>query len=345
MGNVAVAMQEYLGDVERFADLFNGVFFHGERILAPEQLCEQSERYAVKQKVFPEEHHKGKRKLPNKVKRKEEFRDVKKKLQNGTMFRILAIESQNYVDYIMPLRCMEYDVQEYLKQVRILKRKYEQTKELHEDERLSGVKKQDRLIPVYTLCLYHGEKPWDGPVKLSDLMEFGTDADGMSTQFADYPMRLYCINSEDSFEQFHTDIKEVFQAFRYREDKEKLKTLMLEDPAYRSLPGDTVEVITELLNLEELAEESIKHMEKDENGKEHYNMCKAWIEIKEEERKIGREIGVKIGERNGKEIGDSNRTRIVVTNMLRRGYSTEDICAIAECSEQVVNELRESLSE
>lgn len=175
----------------------------------------------------------------------------------------------------MPLRCMEYDVQEYLKQVRILKRKYERTKELHEDERLSGVKKQDRLIPVYTLCLYHGEKPWDGPVKLSDLMDFGTDTDGMSSQFADYPMRLYCINSEDNFDQFHTDIKEVFQAFRYREDKEKLKALMLEDPAYRSLPGDTVEVITELLNLQELAEESSNHMEKDENGRERYNMCKA----------------------------------------------------------------------
>ena len=43
MGNVAVAMQEYLGDMERFADLFNGVFFHGEQVLIPEQLCEQSE--------------------------------------------------------------------------------------------------------------------------------------------------------------------------------------------------------------------------------------------------------------------------------------------------------------
>lgn len=128
-------------------------------------------------------------------------------------------------------------------------------------------------------------------------------------------------------------VKEVFQAFRYRDDKKKLKALMLEDPAYQSLPGDTVEIITELLNLEELAEESIKHMEKDEYGREHYNMCKAWIEIKEEEQKIGRERG------------DNNRTGIVVTNMLRRGYSTEDICAIAECSEQLVDELRKSLSE
>ena len=191
MGNVAVAMQEYLGNVERFADLFNGVFFHGEQVLAPEQLCEQSERYAVKQKVFPEEHRKGKRKLSYKEKRKEEFRDVKK----------------------------------------------------------------------------------------------------------------------------------------------KLKALMLEDPAYQSLPGDTVEVMTELLNWNTLTEESNKHMEKDENGRERYNMCKTLMEIREE--------GQEIGER----IGDNSRTRIVVTNMLRRGYSTEDICAIAECSEQLVDELRESLSE
>ena len=111
---------------------------------------------------------------------------------------------------------------------------------------------------------------------------------------------IYCINSEDNFDQFHTDIKEVFQAFRYREDKEKLKTLLLE----------------------ELAEEAGNHMEKDENGKEHYNMCKALMEIREE----GREIGEKIGEKNG----DNSRTRIVVTNMLKRGDSTEDICAIAE---------------
>ncbi len=66
---------------------------------------------------------------------------------------------------------------------------------------------------------------------------------------------------------------------------------------------------------------------------ERYNMCKALMEIREE----GREIGER--------IGDNSRTRIVVTNMLRRGYSTEDICAIAECSEQLVDELRESLSE
>lgn len=93
----------------------------------------------------------------------------------------------------------------------------------------------------------------------------------------------------------------------------------------------------ELLNLEELAEAVSNHMEQDENGRERYNMCKAWIEIKKEEREIGEKIGEKIGE--------NSRTKIVVTNMLRRGYSTEDICAIAECSEQLVEEIKASISD
>lgn len=50
---------------------------------------------------------------------------------------------------------------------------------------------------------------------------------------------------------------------------------------------------------------------------------------------------MEIGERNG----DNSRTKIVVTNMLRRGYSTDDICAIAECSEQLVDEIRAGISE
>lgn len=35
---------------------------------------------------------------------------------------MLAVENQNHVDYATPLRCMEYDVAEYRKQLQSLKR-------------------------------------------------------------------------------------------------------------------------------------------------------------------------------------------------------------------------------
>ena len=167
MGEAAVVMQEYLGDAYRFADLFNVVFFQGEQVIEPQMLSEQSERYAVhppKPQGHPGGRRDDRRKRPGNGKHREEYRDVKKRMEDGTMFRILAVEAQSYVDYIMPLRCMEYDVQEYLKQLRELRSRYTGTGELRNAERLSGIRKQDRLVPVYTLCLYHGEDTWDGPL-------------------------------------------------------------------------------------------------------------------------------------------------------------------------------------
>lgn len=44
--------------------------------------------------------------------------------------------------------------------------------------------------------------------------------------FSDYQMRLYCINEQQDFQVFHTELKQFFQALVYRKDKEKLKELI-----------------------------------------------------------------------------------------------------------------------
>ncbi|RHO24211.1 hypothetical protein DW212_09645, partial [Eubacterium sp. AM18-10LB-B] len=38
------------------------------------------------------------------------------------------------------------------------------------DEFLSGMRKEERIHPVFTLVVYYGEKPWDGPRRLKDMM-------------------------------------------------------------------------------------------------------------------------------------------------------------------------------
>lgn len=314
MGDVAIAMQEYLEDNERFADLFNGIFFRGKQVFRPQQLSESSEKYTVRRK--------GKRLT-------EEFRDVKKILDNGTMLRVLALEAQSYVDYMMPLRCMEYDVQEYLKQVRKLKKKHFREKDCEgKHEWLSGIKKEDRLAPVYTVCLYHGDDEWDGPVKLSEMMDFGEDEDGMNRNFSDYPMRLYCLNEQEHFEQFHTDLKEVFQAFSCRNDREKLRRLIQGNEAYLQMPEDAVEVMTKLLNWKELEESKAKYMSRDEEGKERYNMCQALMEIKEE----------------GVREGILDKTQKVIINMLNKGFDEVEICQITECSHELLDKVRREMT-
>ena len=344
MGQTAIAMQEYLGNEKRFADLFNAVFFGGEAVIEPQNLREQSERYVAHPKRRSAEHG-GKRKRSRGGKQREEYRDVKKTLEDGTTFRILALEAQNYVDYAMPLRCMEYDVQEYLKQLRELRSKYDRSKELKGAEWLSGIRKEDRLAPVYTLCLYHGEVKWDGPLCLADMMDFGTEPLERQLPFADYPMKLYSIHEEEDFEKFHTDLKEVFQALGCRDDRQKLENLIQENAAYRSLTLDTIEVMAVLLDFPELEEYMEFYLKIDENGEERYDMCKALADLRAEERNIGQyigqEIGQQIGEKIGERIGETGKTVQIVRNMIVRGYSDEDICAIAECDPELVGEIRE----
>ncbi len=68
-----------------------------------------------------------------------------------------------------------------------------------------------------------------------------------------------------------------------------------------------------------------------QEGEEDVNMCKAWedmaIDMKNE----------------GLQIGEQEKNRLVIKNMLRRGYSDEDILAIAECEPEDIEQVRKQL--
>ena len=88
----------------------------------------------------------------------------------GSILRLVALKAQETVDYGMPLRCMNYDAQEYLRQARAIQRKNGKAGEYRNaSERMGRLRSTDRLFPVYTVCLYHGTDPWDGPLHLSDM--------------------------------------------------------------------------------------------------------------------------------------------------------------------------------
>ena len=183
MGKDNNALCEYLDNNERSADLFNAQFFQGKQVVTPDELESISEKYIEKP---VKTHH-------NQI-TTERIRDIQKRLKSGGILRVLAIESQTYVDYTMPWRCMNYDSLEYGKQIRDIKdRNMRNNKFSTSAERLCGFLKSDRIIPVYTICLYHGQEPWDGPRSLQDMMDFGEDSDQWRELFADYRFRLVCM--------------------------------------------------------------------------------------------------------------------------------------------------------
>lgn len=333
MGKYDTCMKEFLQNKDRFADLFNGCCFQGRQIIRAEDLREASENYVITDK-----------RLPGKTRQKdtEIIRDVKMVLGSDMVLQVLAVENQSYIDYAMPVRCMGYDAAEYRRQLK--ERKQERRLLMNSenrpknpavsmDETLSGILRSDRLHPVYTLCLYSGTEPWDCPRKLSDMMAFDPQNKNLQSLFEEYHLHLFCINEQYVFDAFRSDLKPLFQAINCRNNKKKMIELM-KDETYSHLNEDTWDAIAVMTDNAAMLQK--KDLYKTENQKEEFNMCQALQELMQDERNEGRIEG-----RNEGKIEDQ---KIVIRNMINRGYKTEDICAIAECSPAFVKEVETELA-
>lgn len=333
MGKYDTCMKEFLQNKDRFADLFNGCCFQGRQIIRAEDLREASENYVITDK-----------RLPGKTRQKdtEIIRDIKMVLGSGMVLQVLAVENQSYIDYAMPVRCMGYDAAEYRRQLK--ERKQERRLLMNSenrpknpavsmDETLSGILSSDRLHPVYTLCLYSGTEPWDGPRKLSDMMAFDPQNKNLQSLFEEYHLHLFCINEQYVFDAFRSDLKPLFQAINCRNNKKKMIELM-KDETYSHLNEDTWDAIAVMTDNAAMLQK--KDLYKTENQKEEFNMCQALQELMQDERNEGRIEG-----RNEGKIEDQ---KIVIRNMINRGYKTEDICAIAECNPAFVKEVETELA-
>lgn len=103
------------------------------------------------------------------------LRDVQKSaaLREGCLAVILAAEGQREIHFAMPVRSMLYDAVDYTGQVEQITKAHMKRKDLKKRlEYLSGLKKEDRLLPVITIVFYYGEdQEWDGPLSLHDMLE------------------------------------------------------------------------------------------------------------------------------------------------------------------------------
>lgn len=100
-------------------------------------------------------------------------------------------------------------------------------KELTEDEYLSGMKKTDKFIPVITIVIYYGEKPWDGAVSLHGMLNIPK---AMETFVNDYKIHLveagknnlvlHNVNNQDLF-----NLLEILLSRSGRTDGKKEKAI------------------------------------------------------------------------------------------------------------------------
>ena len=231
-----IVVKNYWRNNEQFADFFNAVLFEGKNMIKPDELEEldTEESSILGHKDYAETIAAA----------RDQIKIRKKSTIYGVELVILGMEHQEHIHYAMAIRTMGYDYGSYKKQYEDNAAKYkgDYVKGLSEDEYLSRMKKTDKLVPVITVVVYYGERPWDGAVSLHGMLQIPEE---MTPFVNDYKMcliearkndlKLHNINNQDLFNllgillnrngQKWTEIRE--KAVDYVRQNEVEKTVML----------------------------------------------------------------------------------------------------------------------
>ena len=168
-----LACKSFFSLNERFADLLNGSFYHGQQRIRAHELRELDTELGVQVKG-------------NSLWRR---RDLMKGHHQGSLVDLVGVEFQSSVDLMMPLRTMVYDALTY-----------QRTYDLY-----------NKVYPVKTMCLYTGDRKWNGPKSLHRMMEIEEER---SEYVNDYPVCVVDLKEVD-VQWFHNDeVRQLIQLFQ-----------------------------------------------------------------------------------------------------------------------------------
>ncbi len=280
MSKKDTSMKALLSKNEVFADACNQYFFHGENVVSPECLKElDSTELAL---PFGKSDRES---VAN-----QKYRDLLKhytvKSDSKSVYCIFGIEAQSKVHYAMPVRNLLYDAMHLSKQVADTSRKHKEQKkskgsaieEITSAEYLSGFYKTDKIIPVLTLVVYLGVKPWDGPTSLSEMY---TETDERILQHVmDYKMHILDLThcNEEEISRFCDELFQVTTFVKSSETGKELKEKVIQSERFSHVSREVIDVVQNFTRY---------HFEGN-GGKEDDAMCKGLIELREEGKAEGK---------------------------------------------------------
>ena len=264
-----------------FADAFNYLLYDGDQVIKPEELRELDTTeltipYGNNARV-PEQKYRDLLKLWNAM------------MDDNAIYVILGAELQDKVHYGMPVKDGLYDMIGYAKQISELRRSYRKASEepdegeltaedgdlrirLSSEEFLSGLRKGDKLVPIITAVVYLGEKPWDGPRSLFEMLDV---KDKRLIPFLnDYRLNLVspADMDETEFDKFHTGLGFAMRVIKHQaEDADAI----IMATKHKKIDSETAVFLKHAVNLELVYEE--------ETG--GVDMCKA-MERKEKRDEV-----------------------------------------------------------
>lgn len=220
----------------------------------------------------------------------------------------------------MLFRVMKEEALGYEKQWKDKKHEYQLLEEkLKDDEFLSGIKKEDKFVPIITLVLYLGnDKAWDSAESLHEMLDM---EDNLKAFVPDYKINVFDYHKYSDFSNFGQENKLLFELLSASDDEAKMsETLDKNQELCNGMDRDSINAILGIAGIHT----DLENIKQYENGRETYNMCKAFDDHKQ------------AGYREGKIS--------VIENMLRHNMADELIMTIVECTQEVIDEARKRLA-
>lgn len=260
--------KEYMSDNDKFADIFNYFVFGGRDVIHEASLKEMDPTelsvilYEDKSEVI------------------QKFRDILKscvmKEDQKVTYLLLGLENQSDIHYAMVVRNMLYDALNYGKQVKKTANEHRISKDIKQNEFLSGFKKTDKLKPIITLTLYWGSKQWDGPRSLYEMFE-PMDVRVMNC-VNDYKLNLVVPKDVQDFGKFKTELGTALNIIAVSDDLKELKAFCRE--------FSTKTVSRKTMNLVNVCTGMKIHV--DESQEDKINVGNAFLELREEGKLEGK---------------------------------------------------------
>ena len=210
MGKIDIATKQYMSHRDIIADAFNFYIYDGRQVIKPEEL--QKIDTAEIALPYGNDADMAVQKLRDNLMLWSMAKD------DEAVYVVLGIENQDKIHYAIAVKNMLYDALQYAKQVEEAKRSYRDRSKkkqikLNSEEFLSGLKKEDKLMPVITLVVYFGDKDWDGAKSIHEMLS--VDNVELLSYVPDYK-----IISEENFDKFKTDLGAVMQFIKHQSDKD-----------------------------------------------------------------------------------------------------------------------------
>lgn len=291
MGKKDNVEKEYLKQKEEFADVINLALGQGQKLVSPEDIFELDSNELVT--ILSKDK--------NESESIQKYRDVIRlvRKRDGEVLKtrvIIGEEAQSHVHYGMPVRNMLYDAINYTNQIKLLETFNRKNRKLsNSDEFLSGLKLEDKIIPVVTIVVYFSPDKWNGPSSLYEMFEWNEVPDNLKEYIQNYKIVLLqpCDIDTDKLDKTESTLGKVMGLIKYSTNEKDFKKYIDKNrETFSSFPVYASQVINSVC--------SLNISEEDFEREEMIDVCQAVLEIRRKSREEGKTEGRLEGRLEGK---------------------------------------------